>query len=170
MESSNQYDKKYKNVFLWIGLTCLFVAFDQITKGIVRETVSPGTRIPVIDDILFITLIQNYKGFAWFVPNLPEWTKVLFLLFRILIILLAFPIYNYYTRSGKNSKWAYFALIGLTAGIMGNLLDDFFVPYTTDFIQIFHSPSANFADLISYAGLLSLLFKMNRRMNKRTST
>jgi lipoprotein signal peptidase len=73
---------------------------------------------------------------------------------------MAFPVYDFYSRSRPSTRWAWLALVALSASIAGNLLDDLFVPYTTDFIQVFDSPSANFADLFSYVGLGALAIEI----------
>jgi lipoprotein signal peptidase len=158
-----------REVLRWIGWACLLAGIDQITKGLIRETVLPGTRITVITDVLFIYYVQNYKSFSWFVPDLPDWTKVIFLVLRMIIILSAFPVYKYYVKlDNRNNKPAFIALVCLTAGILGNLLDDLFAPFTTDFIQVFQSPSGNLADLLSFIGVSFLIIEMIRRFKKKS--
>ena len=158
-----------REVLRWIGWACLLAGIDQITKGLIRETVLPGTRITVIADVLFIYYVQNYKSFSWFVPDLPDWTKVIFLVLRMIIILSAFPVYKYYVKlDNRNNKPAFIALVCLTAGILGNLLDDLFAPFTTDFIQVFQSPSGNLADLLSFIGVSFLIIEMIRRFKKKS--
>ncbi|HUW10417.1 MAG TPA: signal peptidase II, partial [Anaerolineae bacterium] len=135
-------------------MTCLLVALDQVSKLVVRSTLTPGSTLPILGDILSVTFIPNYRGFSWFVPVLPEWVVPPFLLLRLFVLVMAFPVYAFYKRSGRASGWASVALIGISAGILGNMMDDLLMPYTTDFIQVFQSPSANFADLWSFVGVL----------------
>ena len=150
----------HKDLLRWAGLTCLLVALDQVSKLVVRSTLAPGSSIPLLGDVLCVTFIPNYRGFSWFVPVLPEWVELPFLLLRLLIFVMAFPVYEFYKRSGRATGWASVALIGISAGTLGNILDDLFLPYTTDFIQVFHSPSGNFADLWSFVGVLALLVEV----------
>jgi signal peptidase II len=152
-----------RDFLLWAGLTCLLVGLDQISKLAVRSTLTPGSSIPLLDDVLRVTFVRNYQGFSWFVPTLPEWVKPPFLLLRLLIFLVAFPVYEFHKRSGRATGWAWVALVGISAGILGNVLDDLFLPYTTDFLQVFHSPSANLADLWSWVGVLALLGEITLR-------
>jgi lipoprotein signal peptidase len=121
---------------------------------------SEGGRFPLIDSFVYITFTPNYRGFSWFVPELPEWVNILFHLLRLLILLITFPIYDFYSSIHQASRWTRIAFIALFAGVAGNLMDGLFVPYTTDFIQIIHSPSANFADLFSYMGLGVLMIEI----------
>jgi hypothetical protein len=41
------------------------------------------------------------------------------------------------------------------------LMDPLFAPYTTDFIQVFHSPSAKLADVYAYIGIGALAVEMS---------
>jgi len=169
-EEPLQPQHERKDLLRWAGLTCLLVALDQVSKLVVRSTLAPGSSIPLLGDILSVTFIPNYRGFSWFVPVLPEWVELPFLLLRLLIFVMAFPVYEFYKRSGRATGWASVALIGISAGILGNMMDDLLVPYTTDFIQVFQSPSANFADLCSFVGLGALVLEVSlrwRRMRPR---
>jgi lipoprotein signal peptidase len=87
--------------------------------------------------------------------------------FRLIILVMAFPVYDFYYRSEQSSIWSWIALITVSAGVAGNLLDDVFVPYTTDFIQVFHSPSANFADLFIYVCIGALAVELGLKWKKK---
>ena len=160
-------DERQSKFLQWLSWTCLLTLVDQASKAIIRTTLLPGSRLPIIDNILFITFIQNFRGFSWFVPNLPEWFATLFLVLRLIILALAFPVYNFNFQFKRSSRWAWMALIAISAGILGNLLDDIFVPYTTDFIQIFQSPSANLADLFTCIGIGSLAIEFIVQWKKK---
>ncbi len=144
----------------WVGLSSILLVIDQATKALVRASVMPGIRNPIINDIVFITYVPNCRGFSWFVPEMPEWVQILFLIVRVLILLMAFPLFDYYTHRKPESTWPKIALIMITAGVVGNLVDDLFVGCTTDFIQVLRSPSANLADLYSYVGIAALAIEL----------
>jgi len=127
----------------------------------------PGSRLPFVDNILFITFVPNYRGFSWFVPELPDGFRLLFLVLRLTILTMAFPVYDFYSQSEKAGKWAWIALVAISAGVAGNLLDDVFVTYTTDFIQVFQSPSANLADLFSYTGIGALAIEFSVQWKRK---
>jgi len=151
----------------WVGLTCLLAAIDQVTKLVVRSAMTPASSLPIFADVVRVTFVPNYRGFSWFVPVLPEWVKPPFLLLRLFISVMAFPVYEFYRRSARASVWASVALIGISAGTLGNVLDDLFMPYTTDFIQVLRFPSANFADIWSFVGLGALVVEGTSRWRKR---
>ncbi len=51
------------------------------------------------------------------------------------------------------------AFVCLLAAVVGHLMENIFVPFTTDFIRIFYSPCANLADVYAYSGLAALTFE-----------
>jgi signal peptidase II len=159
-EGPRQPQHQRRDLLLWAGLTCMLVILDQVSKLAVRSTLTPGSIIPLLGDVLRVTFIPNYRGFSWFVPVLPDWVKPLFLLLRVSIFSLVFPAYQFYKRYGRATGWAWVASIGISAGTIGNVVDDLLLPYTTDFIQVFRSPSANLADLCSFVGVLALLVEV----------
>lgn len=140
----------------WVVLTGLLVLADQGTKAAVRAFLSPGMRLPLIDGLVYLTYVQNYSGFSWFVPDLPGWVHPAFFILRLVILGLIFPVYAFYTQKVRRSKLAWIALGGISAGILGNLIDDLFFPFTTDFLQVLRSPSANLADLYAYTGVAAM--------------
>jgi len=142
------------------------VAIDQGAKLAVRSTIAPGSSLPIFGDIVRVTFVPNYRGFSWFLPVLPEWVKPPFLLSRLFIVAMAFPVYEFYKRSGRASGWASVALMGISAGTLGNTLDDLFMPYTRDFIQVLRFPSANFADLESFVGVGALMVEVTLRWRR----
>jgi signal peptidase II len=140
----------------WFYLTGILILVDQGTKALVRGYLNVESRIPLIDDFFFITFVQNYRGFSWFVPDLPKWVIPIFFTLRVVIVFMAFPVYLFYTQTVRKSMVAVTAVLGISAGVIGNLLDDIFMPFTTDFLQVFHSPSANFADIFAYLGVMAI--------------
>ena len=148
--------RKRNRLLQLIAIVCLLVIVDQVTKAIVREALAPGDSIPLIGDVLGITFFQNFKGFSWWVPALPPWVEAVLRAALIFMVLLAFPVYIFYTHTRRQSIWADAAVVGIAASGLGHLMDDLFSPYTTDFIQVFHSPSANLADVYSYVGIGAL--------------
>jgi lipoprotein signal peptidase len=148
--------RRTPELLYWITWTRLLVLLDQSTKAAVRAFLIPASSLPLIDGLVCITYIQNFRGLSWFVPDLPKWTHLVFFLLRVIIMALVFPVFRFYTIKVRQSRWTWIALLGVSAGILGNLIDDLFVPFTTDFLQVLHSPSANLADLYSYTGIISI--------------
>jgi lipoprotein signal peptidase len=150
-----------------IAAVCLLVIADQVSKTIVREALAPGSSIPLIDGVLQIAFTQNERGFSWWVPALPIWAEWVFRTLLVVLALTAFPVHLFYTQTRRRSIWADLAVVGITASSCGHLLDDLLAPYTADFIQVFHSPSANLADVYAYAGIGALVVEMSLLLRLR---
>jgi lipoprotein signal peptidase len=146
-------DRGRNRLLQLMTIVCLLVIADQVSKAMVREVLAPGDSVPFIDRVLQITFVQNYRGFSWWVPTPPLWVEWAFRVVLIAIVLVAFPVHTVYTQTRRPSIWADLAVVGITASSCGHLLDDLFAAYTIDFIQVFHSPSANLADVYSYIGI-----------------
>ncbi|MBU1662514.1 MAG: signal peptidase II, partial [Chloroflexi bacterium] len=86
----------------------------------------------------------------------------------IFLAIAAFPIYLFYTQTRRQNLWIRLAFVGIVSASLGHLLGDISQPYTTDFIQVFRSPSANLADIYSYVGIGALIIEMYQvnRTNK----
>ena len=147
------------NLLPHLLIISLLVAADYAVKVLVRANLSPGESIPLIGDILRVTYVQNYSGFSWFVPPLPAWVKYTFQFFLVLLALAAFPVYLFYTSARRRTIWTDIALIFLVAAFLGHSINDLLLTFTIDFLEVFHSPKANFADLFAYIGIGALLIE-----------
>jgi lipoprotein signal peptidase len=75
------------------------------------------------------------------------------------VVLAAYPVYLFYINKRRHTIWVDIAFVGIVASCTGHLLNDLFLSYTVDFIQVYHSPSANFADIYSYVGMIGLVIE-----------
>jgi len=148
---------------------CILVILDAFTKALVRTYLHPSESIPILGNVLRITFIQNYSGFSWWVPRLSSWMGVLYQAILIFIVITAFPVYLFYTQTRRRNLWTDAAFVGIVSASLGHLLGDISQPYTTDFIQIFHSPCANFADIYSYMGIGALIIEKCHAHRNNTS-
>ncbi len=138
----------------------LLISADAVSKFLIQTNLSPGESIPLIGNVFRVMYIQNYSGFSWFVPKMPAWAQIGYQAFLFLLAILAFPIYLFYSKKRRHTLWTDVTLVCLVASLLGHSVVDAFFPYTVDFLQVFRSPSANFADLYSYIGIGSLLIEM----------
>jgi lipoprotein signal peptidase len=138
------------------------VSADYASKALVQSNLSPGESIALIDNVFRVTYVQNYSGFSWFVPELPPWVQIIFQAFLFLLAILAFPIYLFYTSTRRHTLWTDVTFVCLVSSFLGHSVVDVFFPYTVDFLQVFRSPSANFADLYSYVGIGALLIEITQ--------
>ena len=140
-----------------ILLIFIIIITDQITKFFV-ETSLINTNIPVIENIFYLTYVQNTGG-AW---GILENNKSIFIV-GIPIILIAIIIY---LLKGKNinklEKIGFCILIG---GAIGNYIDRIARGYVVDFIDFVIWPVFNIADIAVIVGvgliILSLFINKN---------
>jgi signal peptidase II len=151
----------------WVLVVLVLVLVDQGSRAAMRSLLAPGERLPVVDGFLYLHYVQNGRGYAGFVPDLPAWFDGIFFAGRALIAALAYPVYRFYIKTERESAWAGLALLGISAGVLGNLQGDWFFPNTTNFLQLFQSPSANLADLFTYAGVAALGVESLEHLRRR---
>jgi signal peptidase II len=151
-----------KNIRVWpSGLVIAVLVFwDWISKTIVRAILTPGESVYVLGNALKITYVQNYRGVSWWVPELPAWSNIILQILSLFVVLAAYPVYLFYINKRRHTIWVDIAFVGVVASCTGHLLNDLFFSYTVDFIQVYHSPSANFADIYSYVGMVGLVIEI----------
>lgn len=126
------------------------VALDQITKYLVKVTMSIGQSIDVIEGVFSITKLENY-GAAW---NSFSGQKLILIVLPLVVILVALG-YLLKTRK-ENSKFLNWSLVFLIAGGLGNQIDRIFVGKVIDMFDFHFWPVFNVADILVVAGAIML--------------
>ncbi len=138
---------KTSNYILLIA-SSLFI-LDLITKILVRMRMTVGNSVPVIDNILYFTHLQNTgAGFSLF----TGYNNLL-----IIIYLAALVIIFYSWKQMPKEKWPMFFMGIILGGIVGNLVDRVFFGYVTDFIDFRVWPVFNVADSGVSVGIFGLI-------------
>jgi signal peptidase II len=134
------------------------VALDQLTKGVVRETVARGDNVEVLP-FLDIANTRN-RGVAFgLAGDVSPLAIALALIF--LVALLAFLSLR---RGADPLIWLPAGL--LVGGALGNLADRVRDEAVTDFIDFPAWPTFNFADVAIVAGVLLLVLLPEYRARK----
>ncbi len=107
-----------------------FVIFlDQISKYIIKSTMTLGQSIPVLGNFFCITYVEN-PGMAFGIRiNNP-------FLFSLLSIVAAILVFYYLYRLRNESWLIQFALSLIAAGAIGNLVDRFLHGKVVDFLDV----------------------------------
>lgn len=128
----------------------LIVIGDQLTKGLIQQSMVLNQSIPVWDGIFSITYIHN-TGAAF--SMLAGKTQVL-ALFQVIIIGV---ILGYYIMKGRKSHpLLRISLAMIVAGGIGNLIDRLTLGYVVDFLDFHFWPIFNVADIGVSAGCVLL--------------
>ncbi|MBN2355178.1 signal peptidase II [candidate division KSB1 bacterium] len=148
--------KEAKYLLLWVALLAFL---DQAVRTWIHTILRPGETITLLGNFARLHFQPNYTGFSYFVPPMPDWVHWIYNMVLVFIALAALPVYLFHTGTRHKSRAADVAFVCLLAAVLGHLLEGLFVPYTTDFIQIYNSPCANLADVYAYIGLAALVLE-----------
>ena len=148
-------------------LIVFLILADQYSKYLIRKHLVIGQPIVLPGNWLRLNHVPNHRGFSWWVPTPPEFLGAIFPFILLTIAFAAVPVFCRYARRHSPSIWATLAFVCIAASGASHFLDTPLTGYTTDFIQIYTSPSANFADVYSYIGLSALGIELAGRRQRR---
>ncbi len=133
-----------------ILLSFSILMLDQITKNLILKHMTAGMSIPLIQNVIHLTFVQN-TGIAFgFFQN-----SNLFFLLTSLIIMLG--IIYVLLHTPKEEKATSIFLGTVLGGAMGNIVDRFFLGYVVDFIDLRFWPIFNIADSAITIGIIGLI-------------
>ena len=140
---------------LFLGLAVLVVVADQVTKRVMEDRLRGQRSIPVIDDILRLTYVEN-RGAAF---GLLQDQTTFFVLVGIIVVGVIAASYRYLPRSGFMLHLALGLQLG---GAIGNLIDRVRQGYVVDFVDFGYRanwwPVFNVADSAIVVGVALLAF------------
>ena len=127
--------------FIYPLTAALVIALDQFTKYLVRASMQPGDRIPVIGDWMSIYYVQNTgTAFSMFSGN--QFVTV-FLTSVLIIFCIGFIIKE--ARDGKRLVPLLFTFVA--AGGISNMIDRLTLGFVTDMISCGSFAVFNVADI-----------------------
>ena len=113
---------------LFLALAALVVVLDQVTKRLAEDRLRSQRSVPVLDDILRLTYVEN-RGAAF---GLLQDQTTFFVFVGILVIGVIAASYRYLPRSGFRLHLALGLQLG---GAIGNLIDRIRQGYVVDFVD-----------------------------------
>ncbi|MFO7151636.1 MAG: signal peptidase II [Bacillota bacterium] len=134
----------------WIFAAIIF-ATDQFTKALIKARMVPNQSIPVIDNILHLTYVQN-TGAAF---SLLKGRIIFFVAVSLAVISV---IIYYLIKVPDEKKFFKFALALVLGGAFGNLADRLRFGYVIDFIDFRVWPVFNVADSAVVIGVILLFY------------
>ena len=141
------------------------IAFDQITKVILRETLSLGDREWLAEFFAFSHIANDGGAFGVFGGQNTIFAVSAAVAIGVVAIYYFFPPLDHWLiRSG---------LALILGGAIGNLLDRIYQGHVTDFIDFIHFPAFNVADAAINVGVaaivLAIVFSDLLKRNPRSS-
>jgi len=151
------------DIILAIIVTFSIVYFDRVTKLLFSDLLAYGESLPIIRNVLHMTLIHNTGiAFGFFKDQ-----GIVFIVIPIIaVILLVFNIY-YYRQNNEVLSRVYIVSFSLIlGGAIGNLIDRIVYGYVIDFIDFRFWPVFNIADSAITIGAIMIAFKCFRLFAK----
>jgi len=151
------------DIFFALITTFSVVIIDRVTKLFFSELLSFGESLPVIRNVLHMTLVHN-TGIAFgFFKN----QGIVFIVIPIVaIFLLVFNIYYYRQNNEALSRVYIVAFSLILGGAIGNLIDRIVYGHVIDFIDFRVWPVFNIADSAITIGAIMIAFKCFRLSTK----
>lgn len=139
------------------------VAIDQVTKAIVRASLTLNDSIPVIDGVFWLTRVRN-TGAAFGVLRGQQW-----LLITVAFVVLG--VIAWTVVRVRPGSWLVRTGLALVAGgTVGNLIDRLVLGGVTDFFDLGWFPVFNVADIALDVGValivVWLLFSRDHRRDQ----
>lgn len=148
-----------------LAVAALGLILDQVTKMLAIAQLSPGSRVPLIADVLSLLLVRN-PGAAFSIGSGAAWV------FTVIGVLAAAAMIGVAMRL-RGIRWG-IALGLVLGGAVGNLADRLLKPpsfgqgHVTDFIAYGDLFIGNIADILVVSGvLLGVIRVISGRHSKR---
>ena len=145
-----------------VGILAFVVVLDQITKALVRNSLSFGDSRTLIPGLLDLTHVQN-TGAAFGLLNSVDFPyKPVVMLVVASLALLAIALYG--TQLGFQDRLARIGLALILGGAFGNLVDRVVHGHVVDFVDVYwgdvHFWAFNVADAAISVGAVLVLLDM----------
>ena len=112
----------------YIALFALCIAFDQLTKWIAVRYLAPADIVPSIDGVIHFTYVENPGAAFGMLKNAP-WV------FNTVSVITILFILGYLFLGHSESRLYSVALLFISAGGVGNMIDRVSLKYVVDFID-----------------------------------
>ncbi len=144
---------KWRNLAILPTVAIVLALLDQLTKWLVRSTISGTEALFIIPGILHITPTENTGS----VFGLFKGQQIPLILLTIVVI--AVLLYLIFSRKLPQDKLAKICAVLLLAGALGNLVDRVMRGAVFDFVDLQIWPIFNLADAMITGGVLGLLYR-----------
>jgi signal peptidase II len=160
--SPDESDVKHDKYLKLVAITGLIVILDQITKAVIRNTLTLYHSITVIPGFFNITYILNPGGAFGFMANKsPFLRNLLFILLSSLAVCLIFYFYKHTPKKYSLLSTCFALILG---GALGNLIDRIRFGKVVDFLDFYiasyHWPAFNVADSAITVGITIYVFHL----------
>ncbi len=145
--------KRWISCLIEIGIMCLLLAVDLLTKHFVYGHCETQGDIVIIDGVIRFTAVKNTGASFGIFKNATTALTVVSLICSVILILFIFYSYP------RKNKWLRSALVMITAGALGNVIDRLHFGYVRDMVyfELIDFAVFNFADSCLTVGTAVLI-------------
>lgn len=129
--------------YIMLALFTIFV--DQLTKHVVEHFLVRGQSVPLVPDIIQLTLVYNPGAVFGIMPQ-GRW-------FFIVVTLFSLVVLGFFFKEISRERVA--MRLGITlimSGAVGNLIDRVLFGHVIDFVDFYFWPVFNIADIVLCLG------------------
>ncbi len=147
------------NALVWLVVSAVVIALDQITKAVARHALVPYTPHEVIPHLVNWTLAFNRGAAFSFLAGGSGWQQWLF---GGLAVVVCIGLAVWLARTPRRDWRTALPVALIIGGALGNLIDRVLHGQVTDFIQVYWRtwsyPAFNVADSAITVGAVTLIF------------
>lgn len=121
-------NKKTRRIALAI-FAVLIIAADQITKYLTVKNIPFGAEVPVLNNILHLTYVQN-EGAAFSMLSGMRW------LFVLLVVIYAVIVFICIKKGVLGKPFELWCIAAISGGAVGNMIDRMITGRVTDMIVL----------------------------------
>lgn len=145
-----------------LGLSLVLVLLDQISKGVVVQTLRIYESIPVIPGFFNIVHVRN-RGMAFGMMNRPDADMISWILSGVTVIAIVILVVWLFRLKEDETGMAW-GLTCILGGAFGNLIDRVRYGEVVDFLDVYvgtyHWPAFNVADASITVGTFLVAFML----------
>ncbi len=136
--------------FFPVIFAVILLFFDQLSKMIVRNTMSEGESIPVVGQIFHLTYIEN-RGIAF---GLFSGHSVFFVVLSLIVLI---GLCGIVVKESSDSLFLSYGAALVVSGALGNMIDRVYKASVTDMFDFRIWPIFNLADIAVCVGFFLLV-------------
>lgn len=155
-------------MFKKIVIFILILVCDQGTKYWADNNLAEGSPQAIIPNLFNLTLVYNPGAAFGMFSGLPDTVRRIVLLGVSVVALLV--VLKLLITESKEDTYSQYALVGILAGAIGNIIDRFRFDRVVDFLDFYwnayHWPAFNIADSAISIGVAVLIIRMSLAKRK----
>jgi signal peptidase II len=152
-----------RNALVWIWLSLLVLALDQISKLLVIDQLTPYVDVIAVTGFFNLVHVHNTGAAFSLFADQPGWQRDFF----IGVALIATGVILYLMRKTQGRRTFSIALALILGGAIGNVIDRILYGHVIDFLDVYvagwHWPAFNIADSAISVGAVMLIIDGMRK-------